>query len=109
LLPPLEEGADAAPGAAAPAVPVPAPAAAAPGAGRDWLQEEVLAELQGPLALNSKPEARWGRWDAACSRGWDPGLHAVGIASTICCRAHFLLPTLPPTPGALRRCGWYRC
>ena len=28
---------------------------------RGWLQEEVLAELQGPLALNSKPEARCGQ------------------------------------------------
>jgi hypothetical protein len=26
---------------------------------RPWLQAEVLSELRGPLAINSKPEARW--------------------------------------------------
>jgi len=44
-------------GAAATATATAAPVAAS------WLQEEVLAELQGPLALNAKPEVRcvWGR------------------------------------------------
>ena len=32
--------------------------AASDGSGRAWLQEEVLGELRGPLALSSKPEAR---------------------------------------------------
>ncbi|GBF95386.1 hypothetical protein Rsub_07814 [Raphidocelis subcapitata] len=61
LLPaaPGDDEDDAAEGAGAPATPNPTQAAPAAGAEPAlWLQGEVLSELQGPLALSSKPEAR---------------------------------------------------
>ena len=53
LLPPLAEDGDERPAAQTTSVVAPAN-----GAGHPWLQEEVLTELQGPLALSSRPEAR---------------------------------------------------
>lgn len=57
--PMADEGAAAAPAAAAAAAGGGAVGAEAAGGGGGWLQGEVLSQLTGPLALNSKPEVRW--------------------------------------------------